>query len=121
MTDAQLDAILNSCKPVPMIMLHIGSPESPQERANRAWEKLGKEMGFDSTTIQPVEGKDYHFFTAVPREPEEARQARIHSEKETEIKGKIAALEEEMEAQNAALSKLLAEAKALNPSSLPSS
>jgi calcineurin-like phosphoesterase family protein len=40
------------------------SGSSAQERANKAWEKLGKEMGFRPNTVQPVYGKTDRFFTA---------------------------------------------------------
>lgn len=65
MTQADLDAILDACKPIPMIMLHIGGFEiSQQERANDAWAALGKKMGFDYMTVQPGSGD--RFFTAIP-------------------------------------------------------
>jgi len=46
LTDEQQKAILDACEPVPLIMLQCGMPRSPQERANDAWEELGKELGF---------------------------------------------------------------------------
>lgn len=54
MTQAQLDKILDACKPVPMIALQCGAPSSPQENANRAWEALGNELGFDHMSVQPT-------------------------------------------------------------------
>ncbi len=65
MSQEQLDEILSVCKPVPMIMLQYGTPKSPQEKANLAWEKLGKELGFDYKTVKP-NGKGNRFFSAEP-------------------------------------------------------
>mgnify|MGYP001562811494 CR=1 FL=1 len=63
MTQAQLDKILEACRPVPMIALQCGRPSSQQENANNAWAALGAEMGFDPMTVRPCEGGD-RFFTA---------------------------------------------------------
>ena len=65
MTDAQLQTLLDACKPIPMIYLHCGMP-SLQERANDAWNKLGEELGFDYMTVRPIQGKSEKFFTAEP-------------------------------------------------------
>ena len=67
MTQDQLDALMDACKPVPMIALQCGTPSSPQENANYAWEKLGKELGFDHMTVTP-NGKGDRFFSAEPVE-----------------------------------------------------
>jgi len=63
LTDEQLNKILDACKPVPMIMLQCGMPSSPQENANRAWEALGKELGFEYMSVKPS-SKGNKFFTA---------------------------------------------------------
>ena len=63
MTQEQLDKLMESMKPVPLIMLQCGMPRSQQERANDAWESLGKEMGFDSMSVRPT-GRGDRFFTA---------------------------------------------------------
>jgi hypothetical protein len=63
MTQAQLDAILNACKPVPYMVFGGMEPRSPQENANDAWAALGKELGFDHMTVRP-NGKGDRFFTA---------------------------------------------------------
>ncbi|MDD5061354.1 MAG: hypothetical protein PHN44_03620, partial [Candidatus Marinimicrobia bacterium] len=65
MTQEQYDTLLDACKPVPMIMLQCGTPSSPQENANRAWEALGKEMGFEYMSVKLVPNKP-RFFTAEP-------------------------------------------------------
>ncbi len=64
MTEKQHAKIMEACKPVPMIMLQCGEPSSPQENANRAWESLGRELGFDSKTVRPVRGEPDRVFTA---------------------------------------------------------
>ncbi len=66
MTQSQLDEILDACKPTPVIYMSGGTPmfNSPQENANYAWEKLGKEMGFHHMTVRPITGKSQRFFTA---------------------------------------------------------
>lgn len=66
-TKEQLDAILAASKPTPVLYItggqNIGG--TPQENANRAWEKLGKEMDFQYMTVQP-NGKGERFFSAEP-------------------------------------------------------
>jgi len=81
MTQEDLEAILDACKPVPMIMLQCGGSRSPQERANAAWEALGKKMGFDHMTVQPT-GRGDRFFSAVPCETDEHKNARLALEAE---------------------------------------
>lgn len=66
MSQAQLDALMDACKPVPMMMLQCGTPSSPQENANAAWQRLGVELGFKHMTVGPVIGKGSLFFTAEP-------------------------------------------------------
>ena len=67
MTEAQLEALYDACKPVTLIMLQCGMPRGPQERANDAWEALGDELGFDHMTVRPTGAGD-RFFSAVPKE-----------------------------------------------------
>ena len=67
LTDAQLQRLLDASKPVPYLVFGGREPASPQEHANAAWSELGRELGFDYMTVQPVPGKDYRFFTATPR------------------------------------------------------
>ncbi|MBC8184306.1 MAG: hypothetical protein ISR65_18535 [Bacteriovoracaceae bacterium] len=64
MTKEQLKKLLIACQPVPLIMLQCGMPESPQKKANRAWKKLDKEMGFEHMSVRPVID-DPHKFTAI--------------------------------------------------------
>lgn len=63
MTEEQLSVIMDASKPVALIALQLGMPASQQENANIAWEKLGKELGFDYTTVRP-NGKGDRFFSA---------------------------------------------------------
>lgn len=65
MTKEQLAAIMKACQPVPLIALQCGMPPSAQEMANIAWQSLGKEMGFDSMTVEPLWDQGERFFSAV--------------------------------------------------------
>lgn len=67
MTEAQLDKLLEACKPTPYLVVGGMAPRAPQENANDAWIALGKEMGFDGKTVTPVScGKGFRFFLAEP-------------------------------------------------------
>ncbi len=70
MTQEQLDKILDACKPVVAIAIHLGPLPNQQDNANRAWEALGREMGFDHMTVRPC-GKGDRFFTAEEKNPVE--------------------------------------------------
>jgi hypothetical protein len=108
MTQEDLDTILDACKSVPMIMLHIGGgPSSPQENANRAWGALGQKMGFDYMTVQPIEGKGNRFFTAVPSENDAQRIERIARETEEKQRAEVKRLEAVVAEAQAKLAELL--------------
>lgn len=62
-TQEQLDKLMDASRPTLAIALQCGPAPSVQENANNAWHALGKELGFDSTTVQPC-GKGHRFFTA---------------------------------------------------------
>ena len=64
LSDVQLRNLLDACRPVPLIALNAGMPRSQQENANDAWAALGKELGFNSMSVQPVSGKSMEYFTA---------------------------------------------------------
>ena len=66
MTQKQMDVLMDAMKAVPLIAIHISPGISPQERANDAWARLGKEMGFQVMTVRPVQGESQLFFTAEP-------------------------------------------------------
>ena len=68
MSEEDHAALLEACKPVPYIVVGGHPPSSPQQNANAAWAALGRKMGFNGGTVQPVVGKPQRFFTAVPLE-----------------------------------------------------
>lgn len=65
LTQAQFNELLSQMKPEPVMFLSGGQPmyRSQQDRANDAWDKLGKELGFIGNTVRPV-GSDPFKFTA---------------------------------------------------------
>ncbi len=70
MTEAQQKVLLEASKPVPYMIIGGVPPTSPQENANRAWESLGKEMGFKWDTVRPIAGQGNRHFTAECSEAE---------------------------------------------------
>lgn len=68
LTDEELRDVLDACKPQPYLVFGGMGPSSPQERANLAWELLGKKHGFDAFTVQGIPGKSERYFTAEPVE-----------------------------------------------------
>jgi hypothetical protein len=74
MTEQQLNRLLDSCKPVPYMIIGGILPRSPQENANDAWMLLGREMGFEWDTVEPVYGKSNRFFTAEVLESEKGEK-----------------------------------------------
>ena len=64
MTETQLNRLIESSKPVPYMIFGEVEPTSPQKNANMAWARLGDELGFDSMTVRPVQGKTSKYFTA---------------------------------------------------------
>lgn len=107
MTEQDLKDIMEACKPVPYIVIGGHAPSSPQENANRAWEALGKKMGFDHMTVQPT-GRGDRFFTAVPSETEDQRKARQEREAESAKLEEIERLNYEIAERQSRLAKLLA-------------
>lgn len=95
MTQADLDAIREACKPIPVMFLSGGTPMggSPQERANAAWQALGRKMGFDHMSVRPIDGKGILHFTAVPTENETQRTERLARESEEKRLAEIKQLE----------------------------
>lgn len=65
LTDEQHARLLDACKPVPYFVIGGSTPSSPQENANRAWQRFADELGFDWMTVLPVHGKSDRFFTAM--------------------------------------------------------
>lgn len=66
MDQSDLDALIEACRPVPLIALGSGPITAQQQNANEAWRKLGEKMGFDGMTARPVPGKSELHFTAEP-------------------------------------------------------
>ena len=54
----QLEFILKACEPRP------GWTEPDPEKVNGAWDLIGKHMGFDGRTCEPVPGQGVSHFTA---------------------------------------------------------
>lgn len=108
MSEADLAAILEACKPVPYMIVGGMEPATPQENANRAWAALGQKMGFDSTTVEPISGQGTRFFTAVPSETESQRAEREKNESEKRRLEDIADLERQYETIGSRLRELRA-------------
>ncbi len=106
MSDSDLKEILDACKPVPCMMIGSYTPSSQQENANRAWARLGKKLGFDSNTVQPVQGKEQKFFTAVPSETEQQKKTRIEKEEEDKRQERMKNLKLEIAERDAELKAL---------------
>jgi hypothetical protein len=69
MSQEQLDVLMDSTKAVPMIAINCGTTMSQQERANRAWQSLSLELGFEHMTARPARGKSNRFFEAIRSKP----------------------------------------------------
>ena len=108
MTVTQMNVILDACKPVPVLFGSGGVPfgGSQQQNANAAWERLGDVLGFDPMTVQPVAGKGIRFFTAVPKESEEARVTRLQAEADQRKRTRIEELQSEIESRRKELTTL---------------
>ena len=108
MSEEQLKEILDACKPTPVMFLGGGTPigGTPQENANMAWAKLGKEMGFDSKTVRPLE-KGQRYFTAVPSETDTQRDERVRAEKEKARNEEIKQLKDEITERENRLNELV--------------
>lgn len=107
MTQQDFDMLIAAMKPSPAIMLQCGSRSSQQENANRAWAELGKKMGFNSDTVQPISGKGSRWFSAVPNEPEDMREKRLAQEKEDALRLKISNLQADIKERQDKLTELL--------------
>lgn len=70
MTSEQLDALVKDTdviRSLPLIMLQCETFITLQKTANRAWETLGKELGFEYMTVKSSK-RGQRFFTAEPKE-----------------------------------------------------
>lgn len=106
MTEADETALLEACRAVPYIVVGGHAPRSQQENANAAWAELGKRMGFDHMSVQPIRGKGTRFFSAVPNENEVDRKAREAREAEEKRQREIAALNAEIAERQKRLAQL---------------
>lgn len=97
MTEADLAAILDACKPTPVMMIGGSTGSTPQENANRAWAALGARIGFDHMTVRPIDGKGNRFFTAVPSETTAQRGERLLREAAAKKDATISRLRAEIE------------------------
>ena len=70
LTEEQFNKIMDASKSVPYLIAGGIPPRSPQENANAAWARLGRELGFKPMTVRPVEGTQTRF-TAEPAEASE--------------------------------------------------
>ncbi len=95
MTEGDLKELMEACKPVVAMMIGGHGPSSPQENANRAWQRLGEKMGFDHMTVRPT-GRGNRFFTAIPSETEAARTERVAREAEEKKQADIKRLSNEI-------------------------
>ena len=107
MTEQDLQTILDACKPTVCIKIGNYTGGSPQENANRAWQALGKKMGFDYETVQPIPGAGERFFSAVPTETAKAKAEREKRELEEQKKAHIESLRLEIEFKQKELNSLL--------------
>lgn len=105
MTEADLEKILDACKPVPYMIIGGVVSFGPQENANLAWAELGQRMGFDHMTVRPTDQGD-RFFTAIPSETPELKAERLEREKKEEVLTEIKKLKFEIEQRQSRLSEL---------------
>jgi len=62
----QLERLIEASQPVPYMIIGGVAPRSPTSKAERVWQDLGKEMGFDWGTVKPIDGFGQEFFSAEP-------------------------------------------------------
>lgn len=94
MSEEDLKAILDACKPVPYMLVGGHAPSSQQENANAAWARLGEKMGFNSMRVRP--GSNQRKFTAVPSETAAQRDERVVRETEEKRQADVARLKAEI-------------------------
>lgn len=64
MSVEQLGVLLDAGKPTRVMKIGNSVGSTPQENANRAWEALGKEMGFKYMTVKPLGNGNQRAFSA---------------------------------------------------------
>jgi hypothetical protein len=58
LSQKQMKFIMKACEPRP------GWTEPSADLVNEAWDLVGKHMGFDGRTCEPIVGKDERYFRA---------------------------------------------------------
>jgi hypothetical protein len=97
MTGDDLKELLEACQPTRVMLIGGYSPSSPQENANRAWQKLGEKYGFDYQTVKPIPGKGQRFFSAIPSENETQKEERLKREAIEKNLSEIKEIEDKIE------------------------
>lgn len=64
LTERQFNLIMEASKPIPMVAIQAGLPMSQQERANRVWSVIAREVGCDMWTVKPIPEKGERWFSA---------------------------------------------------------
>ena len=106
MSEEEMKALLEACRPTTYIVVGGIAPRSPQENANAAWAELGRKMGFDHMTVRPQGSKGQRFFTAIPSETEAARAERLAKEAEEKRQREIELLTGEIAEREKRLAQL---------------
>jgi hypothetical protein len=98
MTQADMDKILEACRPTVCIQVGGLGPSSPQDNANAAWRALGERMGFDGMTVEPS-ARGPLFFLATPKETKEqklAAQRKLLSARANELESALARVRDDL-------------------------
>lgn len=68
MSEDDYKELVEAGKSVPYMIVGRSAPSSPQERANAAWQRLGKKLGFawDTVSPLPIFGPGARTFLATP-------------------------------------------------------
>lgn len=64
---AEQEALLEAAILHPPLLVPGHEKESAQASADQAWQKIADELGFDWTTVAPLDPGSRRLFTAVPR------------------------------------------------------
>ncbi len=78
LTDQEYADLLAASRPVPLIAIHCGPVQTPQDRANAAWAVLARKRFFDVHTVE--KGPTPNTFTAEPILWQRAQQLRAIAE-----------------------------------------
>jgi hypothetical protein len=68
MTPEEFKEFKDACTEIPIAVAgdpHLAKRRA-QQRAREFWKKMGERYGFDPTSSEPVPGKHFGYFTAVP-------------------------------------------------------